>query len=76
MEKKHHTSKSAMKHADKPGAGAAKRKHLGKEEKSATIMSEFKRGTLRSGSGAHVKSKPQALAIMMSETGQSKNKRK
>lgn len=74
--KKHHHSKSAMKHPDKLGAGAAKRKGLDKKTKAATVMEEYKRGTLRSGSGKHVTSRPQAIAIMMSETGQSKKRKK
>lgn len=74
--KKHKHSEAAMKHPDKLGMGAEKRKNLGKEAKSATIMEEYKRGTLRSGSGKHVKSRPQAIWIMMSETGQSKKKGK
>jgi len=57
----------AMKHADKPGAGAAKRKHVPAKEKVGVVLSEFKRGTLRSGSGAHVTSKKQAVAIALSE---------
>jgi uncharacterized protein DUF6496 len=35
------------------------------------VMSEKKRGTLRSGSGKKVKSRIQAIAIAMSESGQS-----
>ena len=73
-EKNQHHSKAAMKHPDKLGEGTKKRAHLDKKTKAATVMEEFKHGTLRSGSGAHVKSRPQAIAIMMSETGQSKKK--
>jgi hypothetical protein len=42
------------------------------------VMGEKKRGTLRSGSGKKVKSRKQAIAIAMSESGQSwqKNKRR
>jgi Family of unknown function (DUF6496) len=73
----HYHSEKAMHHRDILGEGAKKRKHLkNKKVKSATIMEEYKRGTLRSGSGAHVKSRPQAIAIMLSETGQSKKKHK
>ena len=74
---KHHTSKAAMKHPDKPGAGAAKRKGLGKQAKVATVMSEFKHHTLHSGhSKKPVTNRRQAVAIAMSESGQSKKKKK
>ena len=41
------------------------------------VMHEFKTGTLKGGAGRHgkVKSRRQAIAIAMSESGQSKNKR-
>lgn len=65
-----------MKHADKLGAGAKKRKSLSPKEKIPVVMSEFKRGTLFSGSGQKVKSRAQAIAIAMSEAGKSKGKRK
>jgi len=70
--KKHHHSKEAMKHPDKLGAGAAKRKHI-KDPKSkiATVEKEFQRGTLRSGSGAHVTNPKQAIAIGLSEARKS-----
>lgn len=68
--------KEAMKHPDKLGAGAAKRKALPNKEKVGVVMSEFKHGTLNSGSGAKVKSRPQAIAIAMHESGQSKKKGK
>ncbi len=38
------------------------------------VMGEYKRGTLKSGSGAKVKSKKQAVAIAMSEAGMAKKK--
>ena len=57
----------AMKHPDKLGAGAKKRKHLSKEDKIPTVMREFSRGTLYSGSGQKVTDKKQALAIGYSE---------
>lgn len=47
-------------------------------EKMHTVMSEFKRGQLHSGTGrkgqkgAVVKSRPQAIAIGLSESGQSR----
>lgn len=56
-----------MNHPDVLGAGAKKRKSLPKKEKVEVVMKEFKRGTLNSGSGAKVKSRPQAIAIALSE---------
>lgn len=69
-------SKDVYRHADKPGAGAEKRKELHGQEKVHAVMGEFKRGTLRSGSGEKVKSREQAQAIAMSEAGLSKKKKK
>ena len=66
------TKKEAMKHSNKLGAGAKKRKHLKGQEKVGVVMSEFKRGTLHSGSGQIVKNRKQAIAIGMSEAGLSK----
>jgi hypothetical protein len=40
------------------------------------VMSEHKHGTLESGSGKKVKSRKQAVAIAMSESGQSKKRKK
>lgn len=74
-ESKEARKKKAMKHPDVLGAGAKKRKSLPAKEKVGVVMSEFKRGTLNSGSGAKVKSRPQAIAIAMHESGQSKPKR-
>ena len=48
----------------------------GKKRKVHKVMSEHKRGSLRSGSGKKVRSRKQAIAIAMSESGQSKSKRK
>jgi Family of unknown function (DUF6496) len=45
-----------------------------KKDKVHVVMSEFKHGTLHSGSGGKVKSRPQAIAIAMHESGQSKKK--
>ena len=75
--KSHHHSESAMKHPDKPGAGAAKRKHIkNPKTKVATVMEEYKHGTLHSGhSKKPVTNKKQAVAIAMSESGQSKKKK-
>lgn len=65
--------KEAMKHPDKLGAGAKKRKKLkDPQEKVAAVMGEFKRGTLHSGSGAKVTDRKQAISIAMSEAGLSK----
>jgi hypothetical protein len=68
--------KKAMKHPDKLGAGAKKRKELPAKEKIPVVMKEFARGTLNSGSGAKVTDKSQALAIGYSEAGKSKPKKK
>jgi hypothetical protein len=38
-------------------------------------MHEHKKGTLKSGSGKKVKSRKQAVAITMSESGQSKKRK-
>lgn len=60
--------KKAMQHPDKLGAGAAKRRKLkNPEDKVKTVMKEFARGTLNSGSGHKVTNKKQALAIGYSE---------
>lgn len=67
--------KEAMKHSNKLGAGAKKRKHLKGKEKVSVVMKEYKRGTLHSGSGKIVRSKDQAIAIGLSEAGLSKKKR-
>lgn len=49
-----------------------------KAAKAQKIMHEFKTGTLHSGSktGPVVTNRKQAVAIMMSQTGQSRKKRK
>ena len=56
-----------MKHPDKLGAGAKKRKSLPAKEKREAVMEEFKRGTLHSGSGQKVTNPMQAVAISYSE---------
>lgn len=66
-EKKEERAKKAMKHPDKLGAGAKKRKKLPAKEKVGVVMKEFKRGTLNSGSGAKVTNPKQAIAIGLSE---------
>jgi hypothetical protein len=54
------------------------RTKAGKQAKAKTIMREWKAGDLHSGSkkGPVVKSQRQAVAIMLSETGRSRAKRK
>ena len=49
-----------------------------KREKVKRVMDEWKSGSLRSGSkkGPRVKSQRQAVAIAMSESGQSRKKRR
>jgi hypothetical protein len=44
----------------------------GKNRKVHRVMSEYEAGTLRSSSGAKVRSRKQAIAIAMSESGQSR----
>ena len=46
------------------------------KKKVHKVMHEDKRGTLKSGSGRKVKSRKQAVAIAMSESGQSKRRKK
>jgi ribosomal protein L21E len=49
----------------------------GKMEKVSKVMTEYKEGTLHSGKGGKVvKDKKQAVAIALSESGQSKPKKK
>lgn len=42
------------------------------QKKVRKVMKEYKAGSLKSGSGAKVKSRKQAIAIAMSESGQTK----
>lgn len=72
IEKKLAQVKAALNHPDKLGAGAKKRKKLHGQEKVHAVMSEYKHGTLHSGSGAKVKSRKQAIAISMHEAGLSR----
>lgn len=51
----------------------------GKQNKVHKVMEEFKEGELKSGKGGKggpVKSRKQAIAIALSESGQSRNKKK
>ena len=48
----------------------------GKQRKVHKVMREFKSGTLKSGSGKKVTSRKQAIAIALSESGQSKGRKK
>jgi Family of unknown function (DUF6496) len=45
------------------------------KKKVEKVMHEHKQGTLRSGSGKKVKTRKQAIAIAMSESGQSRRKK-
>lgn len=75
MGKRSEIVKKAMRHPDKVGAGASKRKTLSGKDKVHTVMAEYKQGTLHSGhSKKPVESRQQALAIAMSESKQSKKK--
>lgn len=59
--------KKALKHPNKLGAGAKKRRKLAPKNKISAVMQEFSRGTLHSGSGAKVTNPKQAVAIGYSE---------
>lgn len=48
----------------------------GKKAKVHKVMKEFKEGELKSGGKKQVKSRKQAVAIAMSESGQSKKQAK
>jgi uncharacterized protein DUF6496 len=49
----------------------------GRKRKVRKVMGEYKRGELKSGrTGRRVKSRRQAVAIAMSESGQSRGRRK
>lgn len=54
----------------KPKTKAGKRRKMGK------VMGEYKRRTLRSSSGQKVTKRSQAIAIGLSESGQSRKKPK
>lgn len=68
--------KKAMKHKDILGAGAKKRASLSSKDKKKVVMEEFKRGTLRSGSGQKVTNPKQAVAIAYSEARRYGRKRR
>jgi len=68
--------KKALRHPDKLGAGASKRRNLSPKDKAHTIGAEFQRGTLRSGSGKKVTSEAQKRAIIVSEAYPESRKRK
>lgn len=72
MKGKEKRKKKAMQHPDVLGAGAEKRKSLPNKEKVGVVMSEFKRGTLNSGSGQKVTNPKQAIAIALSEARKGK----
>ncbi len=46
-----------------------------KKSKVEKVMGEYKRGTLKSSSGAPVRKKKQAIAIALSEAGKTKKKK-
>lgn len=48
----------------------------GKKRKMHKVMGEYRRGTLRSSSGRKVTSRKQAIAIGLSESGQSRKRPK
>ena len=58
--------KKAMKHADKLGAGAKKRKGLSAKDNASALTREYERGTLYAGNGKKVKSRAQLRAIIAS----------
>ena len=55
--------------------GRALKEEMHGQGKIHKVMSEFKKGTLKSGSGGKVKNRRQAVAIAMSEAGMSKKKK-
>lgn len=68
--------KRAMKHPNKLGAGAKKRRKLrSRKSKIKVVMAEFERGTLHSGSGEIVHDPKQAYAIALSEARRKRKKK-
>ncbi len=65
--------KEALRHPNKLGAGAMKRRKLKSSERPAVIATEFKRGTLHSGSGEIVTNPAMMRAIIRSETKKSRS---
>jgi Family of unknown function (DUF6496) len=59
---------------EEPMARSKPKTKAGRKAKVAKVMDEYKRGALHSGSkkGPRVKSRKQAVAIALSEAGQSK----
>ena len=64
----------ATHHGNKLGEGAKARKNIHGQKKVEVVMHEYKHGSLHSGSGSVVKSRPQAIAIAMHEAGMSHDK--
>ena len=52
------------------------RKKSSRKRKVRKVMGEYKRGKLKSRGGRRVKSRKQAVAIAMSESGQSRRRKK
>jgi hypothetical protein len=69
-------SKSVYRHADKPGAGAKKRRRLKGGARVHAVMGEFKRERLRSGSGQKVTKHAQAVRIGMEEARRASRRRR
>lgn len=65
--------REALKHPNKLGAGAAKRRKLKPNERGEVIAKEFEHGTLHSGSGDIVTNPAQMRAIISSETKKSRS---
>ena len=81
MKKKRNKSvRKALRHPNKYGAGAKKRKRLSAKNKRAAVMAEFSRGTLHAGGSGKIVTNPkQAVAIAYSEArrkGKKKRRKK
>lgn len=57
-------------------AGGDKMAATRQKKKVEKVMHEYKHHTLKSGSGKKVKNRKQAIAIAMSESGQSRRRKK
>lgn len=68
--------KKALEHADKPGAGEAKRKKLKPATRAKAVKKEFKRGSLYTAQGKKVTDKGQMKAIKAAEKKAAKKKEK